>query len=199
MKALRDLRRFILIKSAEGNPAEVRAYVTENIDTLASAFRIPAETLMQSLADIRDDGVLAVRLLESAIGAETLHRQAREVTRLVDAQQSADALAAAIEWKGNAAHLDMISLLASVLTRRQDSLVFTGEDFTVAVSQAALLDLAKIARVRADLTGFVDAQGLHLRWKSGALNLYAQKPEPHARKVIRVIVNLPPRAAVAAA
>jgi hypothetical protein len=199
MKALRELRKFILIKCAEGNQGEIRAYVTENLDTIAHSFQVSVETLMGALEATSDDNALAARLLETALRGETMLRKAREVTRLIEAQQSADALGAAVEWKGDVAHVDMISLLASVLTRRQDALVFQGDDFTVAISQAALLDLAKIARVRADLTGFVDAQGLHLRWKSGALNLYAQKPEPHARKVMRVIVNLPARVAVAAA
>ena len=56
----------------------------------------------------------------------------------------------------------MPSLFASALSRRDDMLVFTGEAFTVAVYQAPLLDLAKIARVRADLSGWVDRDGLHL-------------------------------------
>ena len=198
MKALRDLKRFILIKCTEGNQAEIRSYVTDNLDSLASSFRVSSETLMQALEGTQDDGALAARLLETILRSETLLRKAREATRLIAAQQSAETLASTVEWRGNVAHVDMISLLSSALTRRQDALVFTCDEFTVAITQATLLDLAKIARVRADLTGFVDGEGLHLRWKSGALNLFPQR-EPNKRKVIRVIVNLPARVAEVAA
>jgi hypothetical protein len=89
----------------------------------------------------------------------------------------------------------MPSLLSSALTRRQDILVFAGEDFTVGIPMAPLLDLSKIARVRADLAGFVDRHGLHLRWKTGALNLRSQVNE----KASRIFVHLPTRVPAVAA
>jgi hypothetical protein len=85
--------------------------------------------------------------------------------------------------------------VSSALRRRDGLLVFKSEGaFTVGVYMAPLLGLAKVQRVRADLTGFVDRDGLHLRWRSGGLNLYPQDDS----RAAKVVLNLSPRTAVAA-
>lgn len=195
MRALRDLRKFILVKCAEGNEKEVRAYVTDNLDTIAYAFMVPAETIMGALESVQDDRVLAERFLETIMKSEMVLRKARKQRRAKVAQESADILATSVKWSGDKASVDMPSLLAAALTRRQDVIVFTGDDFTVSIPMALLLDLSRIARVRADLTGYVDRNGLHLRWKSGGLNLRSQE-NPKAEKII---VHLPPRVPAVAA
>jgi len=198
MKIIRDLRRFVLIASAEGTHAhaEIRAYITDRLDELARALRVEVPSLAETV-ELTGDDRLAGRLLDMTVRAEALHRAYRRNIRLLDAQAAADQLSRAIEWKGDAAHLDLPKLLSCALTRRQDSIVFTCDDFTVSLDMSALLDLSRIARVRMDLSGFVDRHGLHLRWKSGALNLISQ-PEPSKRKIVHVTVNLPARTSVAA-
>lgn len=195
MRALRDLRKFILMKCAEGNPSEVRAYVVQNIDTIAYSFKVSAARIMDAVESTTDDRALAERLLETIMRAEMILRKARKERRAKMAQQSADILAASVRWSGDRAIIDLPSLLASALTRRQDMLVFTGEDFTVGIPMALLLDLSRIARVRADISGVVDREGLKLRWKSGGLNLRSQD-NPKAEKII---VHLPPRVPAVAA
>ena len=195
MKALRDFRRFILIKCAEGNQHEVRAYALDNIDSLARAFHVSPEVIMASVETVQDDRALAERFIETILRAEGLLRQVRKHNRAQAAQASAEVLAKAVQWEGERANLDMPSLLSSALTRRQDMLVFTNEDFTVAVYQAPLLDLSKIARCRNDLTGYVDRNGLHLVWKSGRINL---RPQENA-KAEKVFFHLRPRAPAVAA
>lgn len=195
MKALRDLKRFILIKCAEGNQAEVRAYVTDNLDTIAYAFQVPAETIMKALESVHDDRALAEKFLETIMRAEVLLRKARKDRRNKTAQDSANILATSVKWNGDKASIDMPLLLSSTLTRRQDMLVFTSDDFTVSVHMAPLLDLSKIARARADLTGFVDKHGIHLRWRTGGLNLRSQE-DPKAEKIF---LHLRPRVPAVAA
>jgi hypothetical protein len=197
MKALRDLRRFILCKSAEGNHAEVRCYMIENLDALARAFHGPAETIMGAVEGEREDSALYAKLLETLRRSEAILRDDRRERRMRAAQASAEALASAVVWRGEQAHIDMPSLFASALTRRDDMLVFAfDDDTTVAVFQSPLLDLAKIARVREDLSAWVDRQGLHLRWgKAGGINLRPQE-DAEARKVI---MRLPAKAAARAA
>lgn len=197
MKAFRDLRKFILLKSAEGAQAEVRAYVFENIDSLAKAFCVPATTIMDCVQGVHDDNALACKLLETIMRAEYVLRKTRRDNRARSAQTSADVLAKTVRWEGERAILDMPSLLSSALTRRDDLFVFLGEDFSVAISQAPLLDLAKLQRVRADLTGFVDREGLHLRWKTGGLNLLPQRET--SLKADRIMFFLPPTRAIVAA
>jgi hypothetical protein len=190
MKTPRDLRRFILVKSAEGNHAEIRSYVVDNLDAVARAFHVPAETIMHAVDSVlRDDVDLAARLLETTRRAEDKLRKHGKEARVRAAQASADALASAVRWQGERAYVDMVSLLASVLTRRNVLLVFTCDAFTVGVHMSPLLDLAKIHRVRHDLSGWVDADGLHLRWgRRGGLNLRPQE-DPDAA---RVVLSLPP-------
>lgn len=197
MKALRDLRKFILLKSAEGNQAEVHAYVIQNIDSLAKAFCVPATTIMDCVQGVHDHNALACKLLETIMRAEYVLRKTRRDNRARSAQTSADVLAKTVRWEGERAILDMPSLLSSALTRRDDLFVFLGEDFSVAISQAPLLDLAKLQRVRADLTGFVDREGLHLRWKTGGLNLLPQRET--SLKADRILFCLPPMRATVAA
>jgi len=53
--------------------------------------------------------------------------------------------------------------------------------------EVPLLDLAKIHRVRDDLSGFVDADGLHLRWgKGGGLNLRPQQDADASKIILRM-------------
>jgi hypothetical protein len=195
MKALRDLRRFILIKCAEGNEEDVRAYVIQNIDTIAYSFGIRAAKIMDAVQSTPGDRVLAERLLETIVRAEMILRKGRKERRAKAAQESADILTDSVRWSGDKAIIDMPSLLSSALTRRQDMLVFTGANFTVSIPMAYLLDLARIARVRADLTGYVDTDGMHLRWRSGGLNLRSHENG----KAEKIIVRLPPRVPAVAA
>lgn len=195
MKAFRELRRFILIMSAEGRQAEIRSYVTEHVQRFALAFNVPPQTLLRAMKSVPDDGVLATRFLETMMKAEDLLRAKRKERRARTAQASADALATCVQWNGKRALIDMPSLLSSALTRRNDLLVFTCDQFTVGVFMAPLLDLARIARARADLAGYVDSRGVHLRWRTGGLNLFPQI-DPKAHKII---VHLPPMPAVVAA
>jgi len=195
MKILREFRRFILIKSVEGHEADIRWYVFENLNRLALGFGVPAEAIIQGVDSTTDDRALATRFLEIIAHAELFQKQTRDERRARTAQASAEVLAASTVWKGQQAHLDMTSLVSAALTRRNDMLVFACDHFTVGVSMAPLLDLSRIARVRADLTGWVHADGLHLRWRTGGLHLY-----PHTDpKAARVIVQLPPMPATVAA
>jgi hypothetical protein len=128
MTALRDFRRFILCKSTEGNHREVREYVTENLDALARALCVPTDTIMTALESERDDSAICAKLLETLRRAEAILRQARRERRMRAAQGSADALASAVVWRGDRAEIDMVSLLASALTHRDDLLVFAFDD-----------------------------------------------------------------------
>lgn len=194
MKILREFRRFILIKSVQGRHADIRSHVFDHIAKLALGFHVSPQTIVDAVDGTSDDQTLALRLLETTLRAEDLLRQQREEDRTKAAQRSANLLAATTQWKGDRAHIDMPYLLSS-LTRRHDLLLFIADQFTVSVSMALLLDLAKTARVRADLTGFVDAEGLHLRWETGGLDLRSQS-DPKANMIV---VCLPPMPAVAAA
>lgn len=195
MKVIQQLRRFILIKSAEGNHGEIRALIAANLQRLSQAFHVTPEALLQAVSSIQNDRALAFKLLESILKIEAVERRQQKDRRILAAQASANALASCATWKGDRALIDMPSLLSSALTSRRDLLVFTSDQFTVGIHMAPLLDLSKVIRARTDLSGWVDRKGIHLRWRTGGLNLLSQE-DPDAT---RIIVFLPPIPAVAAA
>jgi len=195
MKALRDLRRFILAKCNSEEQHEIREYVSENLYELARDFCVTTGTIVTALENVQDDAALAVRLLETIRRAEALQRDQRKVNRAKAAQASADALASMAKWDGEKEkiNVDMISLLSSCLTKRNDLLVFTTDSFTVAVYMSPLFDLAKLRKK--DVTAFVDADGLHVRWRTGGLNLRSQVDA----EADRIVMSLPPRVRAVAA
>lgn len=193
MKALRNLRRFILAKCNSEEQHEIREYVNENLYELARDFCVTTGTIVTALENVQDDAALAVRLLETIRKAEALQRDTRKTARATAAQASADALASMVKWHGEEAHFDMASLLSSALTKRNDLLVFTTDSFTVSFYMSPLFDLARLKKK--DLTAFVDAKGLHIRWKTGGLNLHSQID----RDADRIVMSLPARTAAVAA
>ncbi len=192
MKILRDLRRFVLAKDNDDERHEIRSYVVEHIDSIATAFGVTIEAIGLGLDKEEDDAALARRLLAEVKRLQASGRELRVERRAQASQSSAEVLASVALWNGDAAHFDLISVLASVLTRPQDLLVFTSDAFTVAIFMAPLMNLSRLDRT--DLTAFVDAKGLHIRWERGGLNLRPQT-DPSAD---RVTFPLPARVAIAA-
>jgi hypothetical protein len=177
--ALIALRRFIAVNTE--TPGEIRPYIRENVAVLASAFGITAETILVRVDGVTDDVALPALLLKNIRNAEVAKRAVKSGARARAAQAGAGAIAGAVTWDGDRASLDIQAVLSQSLTKRGDLLVFACEDFTVEVPQARLLDLARLRR--RDLSGFVDARGLHIRWPTGGLNLRSQ-PDPHAERIV---------------
>ncbi len=193
MNALTALRKFIVVNRDPENVAEIRSYIEEHVVELAEEVGVSSETIINALATVSDDSVLATKMLDAVKKAEANQRVNKKEGRAKTAQAAADRVASRAVFDGDRVQLDLPALLSSALTKRQDLLVFTTPDFSVAVFQAPLLDLAKV-KLRG-VTGFVDAEGLHVRWRSGrgGLNLRS-KTDAHAG---RIVVSLS-RSAVAA-
>jgi hypothetical protein len=193
MKALTELRRFIMAKSDGKEIHEVREYVLENIADLARAFCVTTGTIQTALDNTPDNSSLACRLLETIRKSEALQKDRSKQARAKAAQASADALASMAQWEGDKAHVDILSVLASALTKRNDLLVFACDDFSVGIYMAPLFDIAKLKK--RDLTAFVDAKGLHIRWGTGAINLFPQIDA----EADHVVMCLPAKVAAVAA
>ncbi len=193
MRALRELRRFILVKSAEGNQAEIRHYIVENVESIARSFHVPVRVIIDAVQGVKDDHSLATKFLETIVRAEGLLRQKRKEDRSRSAHASAAAIGSMAEWNGARAKVDILSLLATALTRRNDMMVFAFDGGSIGVHQSVLFDLARLKR--RDLSAFVDSGGLHVRWSTGGLNLYPQSDT----KAETVVVPLPAMPMVVAA
>jgi len=183
MKPLDALRRFTLAKLDEYRsglpdaPADLRAYIAENLSDLAEAFGVTPEKLTESVAATTDDN-LARCTLGSIDKARKAARESKGEARERQAQATADAVGAGAHWRGAEAELDLAQLLACC-TGRDRVLVFACDAFTIAVPMARLLDWKSLRR--SDAWAYVDARGVHLRWgAAGGLNFPAlpQVPKP---------------------
>jgi hypothetical protein len=193
MRALIDLRRFINAKNTDEERAEIREYLLANAMELSAAFGVSLRSFQQAVGRVDDDQELSRRVLDNISTTTKQGRHQRQQTRAKVAQQSAGILGAVAIWSDDRAELDVPSLLACVLTRPNDMLVFVSDTFVVGVRMGHLFTLRKLRR--RDLTGWVDANGLHIRWTTGGLNL-RPSTEPHAT---RVILPLAARSATVAA
>lgn len=192
MRALNDLRRFINAKNNDQERAEIRAYLLENAADLSEAFGVAIDAFREAIATVEDDVELSIRMLDGIRSASKDQRSQKYEKLAKCAQQSAEILGAVAFWRGDRAEVDVTSLLSSALTRRDDMLIFVADTFAVGIRMAPLFDLRKLGRV--DLTGWVDAKGLHVGWSSGGLNFFPTL-DPHAA---RIIVPLAGRARFAA-
>lgn len=193
MRALQNLARFIRAKDTADERQEIREYATVQAAELADAFGLTVSAFYAGIEGEADDARLAQRLLSEVKRATAERRDAKISDRVRAAQGSADVLGSIARWDGDRAVLDVVSLLASALTRRDDVLTFSCESFAVSIPMGPLFDVLRLERF--DLTGFVDAHGLHLRWGTGGLN-FRSRLQPTATSII---VHLPAHSAVLAA
>ena len=185
--ALKHLQNFIRAKDNDDERREIRAYAIEHAQVLAEAFGVTVRSFTSGVAFVGHDPKLAARLVAEIKRVVGDDRTARRVARASSAQMSADVLGSAAWWRGAEAHVDIVSLVASVLTSPRDLLVFEGSAFDapVAIPMAPLFDLARLER--ADFWAFVDRHGLHIRWSTGGLNLLPVVDD----RAERVTVHLP--------
>ena len=193
MNSLTTLRKFLLVNRDPENVAEIRSYIEEHVLELAHDLGVTTEAIIKTLASVTDDALLATRMLKFVKEAEASRRDLKKEGRTRAAQAAADKLASRAVFDGDRVQLDLRALLSSALTKRDDLIVFTTEDFTISISMAPLFDLARLRR--RDLTGFVDSKGLHVRWKTGGLNL-RPKTDPQAG---RIVLSVSPKTAAVAA
>lgn len=169
MQPLRRLKCCIL--DSEGNAEAIRAAALERAGETARALGMAEDTFRQWVEDLPGDEV-GSRLLLDIAEAYSRTRATRRSLRLARAQASADVLGQAARWEGDRCLVDVVSLLASALTRPADVLVFecTPWPSPVALGMDVLFEIARLER--ADFWAWVDPQGLHIRWATGGLNLH---------------------------
>lgn len=185
MTPLDHLRRYI--ESDHDDPSDVRKYALEHRVEFAGAFGVDVDKYVKEIDGVGDEPELARRLLLTAKNRQAKVRAERAAERSVESQLAADALTASSHWKGGHAILDLPAVVR-LSTRGHDLLVFRGEGVEIAVYARPLIEISKIKR---GLTGWVDADGLHVRWATGGLNLTHRGLD--AVHVATITINLPPR------
>lgn len=143
---------------------ELRAYMTENAAEVAGVLEIEVSVVTGALERIVGDTALARAVQKQITAVRDGNRGAKVAARLLAAQSSADALStvSSVPPNGERIDLDVPSLFASCLTGPKDLLVFMTDVLRVTIPMGLLLQVGKLDLP--GLTGWVDGEGLHLRY-----------------------------------
>jgi hypothetical protein len=183
----RQLQRLLRLEDVDD---EVRAHVIANRAVLAPVLGARADQLEEA-AQHED---FPRRLRRHLVGLRRGERAARAVEGGITASNVAAAVGASVSWRVGEAHLDVQLLLDAGLTAAAaDHVRFEGNELDVAIAKKTLVDLRRHLPRFPDLGAYVDAGGLHLRWRGGLgqLNFRPQKCLPTATVVLlrRVVVR----------
>ena len=165
--APRELRElFALVRTSEPGSNNIGEYLAANAEELAPFLNATPANL-RSTAALRDEDVtpgLRHRLEGISRSVED-DRRTRSVDR---AARGAITLGATARWTAQGAVLDVDVLLRDVLADRTKKYVaFEGAPGIVTIRRSTLAQVASLPRIHIDLVAFVDAEGLHFRWKGG--------------------------------
>jgi len=179
---LRQLAR--LARVAEPGGRNIGSHLKRHAAALAQALDVPELDLLAAARE--PDEILAPKVQASLRGLQDAQRAARSGQDTARAIESARRLEARARWEGGAVLLDPALVLGALLADQQrPHLLFALHDGTaVAVLRRDLAACARVVGRRCDLTTFVDAAGLHLRWSAGrgGLNWYPRPLTPTERE-----------------
>lgn len=169
---LRQLAR--LARVADPGGRNIGPYLKQHAAALARALDVPELDLLAAAREpdeiLAPKVQLALRRLQDARHAA---RSGQDTARVVE---SARQLELRAQWQAGAVLLEPALLLGDLLADQQRAhVLFALHDGTaVAVQRRDLAACARVVGRRGDLTTFVDAAGLHLRWSGGrgGLNWY---------------------------
>lgn len=193
---LRELQQ--LLRAPEEGVANIGAFLFANAEELAPLLGSTAEDLRASV-DMPDE-VVAPRVRARLRRRRDIDQERKSVAEHELAMRAAATLGRTVRWTELGAVLDTDLLLGDVLADREKKYIaFTGPDFTVAVERDTLARTAMVQRLFIDVAAYVDAGGLHVRWRGGRGG-YNWKPRFVApvdrERVLTVELQAPVRAAV---
>ena len=177
----RQLKRLLRLEDVDD---EVRAHVIANIAVLAPALGARADQLEEA-AQHED---FPRRLRRHLVGLRAREREQRDVDAVPISNKVAAALGASGAWHDEEVRIDVGLLLDPGLTCASATHVrFEGTGLDVALTKQTLVDLRRHLPRFPDLCAYVDATGLHLRWRGGRgrLNFHPQ-PVPRMTPVLVV-------------
>jgi hypothetical protein len=184
----------LLVRAPETGSTNLGEFVADNATELAQVLGIDARFLEAARAS--DDESVAPRirrLLERLRDEEVQQDLDRRRDRSLAAAQR---LGATARWSDLGAELDVDLLLGELLADRTKKWVAFSEPagFNVSISRHLVAATAPLRRVHIDLAAFVNATGLHVRWRGGRGGYNWVPREVHASLAGRVLtVPLAPK------
>ena len=195
--ARRDpLRELVgLLRAPEAGAHNLGAFLSANAEDLAAALCSTAEDLRAS-ADLPDE-VVAPRLRARLGRRRELEQERKAQDDTEIAARAAAMLGRTVRWTEQGAVLDTELLLGDLLADRAKKYVsFTGDGFTTAVEREVLAKTALLRRLFIDVAAYVDAAGVHVRWRGGrgGYNWRPQVVAAHHRDTVLDVPLSPPHA-----
>jgi hypothetical protein len=193
---LRELQQ--LLRVAEEGAHDLGAFLAAHADELAPALGSSPDDL-RAAVELPDE-IVARRVRARLRGRRELDQKQKAQEDAEVARRAANALGGTVRWTEQGAVLDVDLLLGDLLADREKKYVeFKGPDFTTAIERGLLARTALVQRLFIDVAAYVDADGLHVRWRGGrgGYNWRARFVPPVDRAhVLTVELRPPVRAAV---
>jgi len=161
---LRELLQ--LLRVPEEGAANIGAFLFDHAEDLAAALGSTSEDLRASV-NMPDD-VVAPRVRARLGRRREMDKDRQALEDAAVAMRAAMTLGATVRWTERGAVLDTDLLLGDVLVDREKKYIaFRGPDFTTAIERETLARTASLQRLFIDVAAYVDAAGLHVRYRGG--------------------------------
>jgi hypothetical protein len=165
-----------LLRHPEPGSSNIGEFVAVHADELAPLLQARPDALRVTAGRRDEDLVGPLRERLRAIGDLDRQRRADHLAKV--AMRAATRLGATARWAEEGAVLDVDLFLTDVIAdAARRYVVFTDAvELRVGVKRTLLVAVARLRRIHIDLVAFVNAAGLHFRWKGGrgGYNLRAQ-------------------------
>jgi hypothetical protein len=193
---LRELAQ--LVRAPEPGTNNLGAFVAMHAVELAPVLGVPSHELESTRAVVDElTAPSLAKLLERARGRLDAQDRERRRNRSFAA---AERLGAAARWTDLGAELETDLLLGELLADRTKKWVRFQEPsgFAVTTRRDLLAAAVPLRRIHLDLASWVDAQGLHFRWRGGrgGYNWRPRDVHPSSAAAILTIPLAPHRQAI---
>jgi hypothetical protein len=192
---LRELQQ--LLRVAEEGAHDLGAFLSTHAEELAPALGSSPDDL-RAAAELPDE-VVARRVKARLAARRELDQKQKAQDDAEVARRAASALGGTVRWTEQGAVLDVDLLLGDALADHSKRYIeFTGPDFTTAIERGLLARTALVQRLFIDVAAYLDAEGLHVRWRGGrgGYNWRARFVAPADRAHVLTVELRPPVRAV---
>ncbi len=186
---LRELAQLVRFYEADGH--NIGPFVAEHACELAHLLSSHESELRDAIRE--NDGALVDRLGARLAIAHETERQQRHERDVERAHRAARELGRTARWFERGVVLDVDLVLGDLLADNRCKFVRLHMLSFIVRIPTEHLRRARLLRTYIDLVCYLDARGIHLRWKAGRgqLNLHSVKADAHT--VDALVIDLPPR------
>jgi hypothetical protein len=184
-----------LVAAPEPGTNNIGTYLSSRAAMLAPALGVPV-TSLEAAAHVPDEEI-APQLQALLRQRLDRNKNTRQLGTIERAAMAAVRLSRTARWERNIVVLDPDLLLGDLVVDTSKKYVaFSFSEHDLTLERAKLADVARVITQKTypDRSAFLDARGLHLRWKGGrgGLDLVTQVPHVFDRdRILTVVIDRP--------